>query len=63
MLPTAAPGAGNDQVRFDMIFNILIPDVGIITPIRDLKAEPRSRNRVLKEARCGNELRKSEVFY
>ena len=30
-------GAGNDQVRFDMIFNILIPQTGIITPIRDLK--------------------------
>lgn len=30
-------GAGNDQVRFDMIFNILIPKVEIITPIRDLK--------------------------
>lgn len=30
-------GAGNDQVRFDMIFNILIPGVEIITPIRDLK--------------------------
>jgi len=29
-------GAGNDQVRFDMIFNILIPGVEIITPIRDL---------------------------
>ncbi len=28
-------GAGNDQVRFDMIFNIMIPDVKIITPIRD----------------------------
>ncbi len=30
-------GAGNDQVRFDMIFNIMIPEVEIITPIRDLK--------------------------
>lgn len=30
-------GAGNDQVRFDMIFNIMIPVVEIITPIRDLK--------------------------
>ena len=30
-------GAGNDQVRFDMIFHIMIPGVGIITPIRDLK--------------------------
>jgi argininosuccinate synthase len=30
-------GAGNDQVRFDMVFHILIPGVEIITPIRDLK--------------------------
>ena len=30
-------GAGNDQVRFDMIFNILCPDKVIITPIRDMK--------------------------
>jgi argininosuccinate synthase len=35
-------GAGNDQVRFDMIFNILIPDVEIITPIRDLKLSRQS---------------------
>ena len=28
-------GAGNDQIRFDMIFNHLIPDVKILTPIRD----------------------------
>jgi argininosuccinate synthase len=30
-------GAGNDQVRFDMIFNIMCPEMGIITPIRDLR--------------------------
>lgn len=30
-------GAGNDQVRFDMVFHTLIPNVEIITPIRDLK--------------------------
>src|SRR5262249_36702118 len=30
-------GAGNDQVRFDMIFHVIIPGVEIITPIRDLK--------------------------
>ena len=28
-------GAGNDQVRFDMIFQILAPNIEIITPIRD----------------------------
>ena len=29
-------GAGNDQVRFDMIFHVMIPGVEILTPIRDL---------------------------
>lgn len=28
-------GAGNDQVRFDLIFNVLAPEMEIITPIRD----------------------------
>ena len=28
-------GAGNDQVRFDMIFQTLAPEIKIITPIRD----------------------------
>ncbi|RYY39373.1 MAG: argininosuccinate synthase [Chitinophagaceae bacterium] len=30
-------GAGNDQVRFDMIFHILAPGLEILTPIRDLR--------------------------
>lgn len=30
-------GAGNDQIRFDMIFQHVIPNVEIITPIRDEK--------------------------
>ncbi len=30
-------GAGNDQVRFDMIFQTLAPEIEIITPIRDGK--------------------------
>jgi len=30
-------GAGNDQIRFDMIFQTFAPDIEIITPIRDLK--------------------------
>lgn len=28
-------GAGNDQIRFDMIFAIMAPDIPILTPIRD----------------------------
>lgn len=30
-------GAGNDQVRFDMAFRIIMPEAEVITPIRDLK--------------------------
>ncbi len=41
-------GAGNDQVRFDMIFNILCPNVGIITPIRDLKLSREAEIQYLK---------------
>jgi len=42
-------GAGNDQVRFDMIFHILIPGVEIITPIRDLKLSREQEISYLKE--------------
>src|SRR6266705_2970517 len=30
-------GAGNDQVRFDMVFQSMLPGVEILTPIRDMK--------------------------
>ncbi len=29
-------GAGNDQIRFDLIFQVLAPEIEIITPTRDL---------------------------
>lgn len=29
-------GAGNDQIRFDLTFQVLAPDIEIITPTRDL---------------------------
>ncbi len=42
-------GAGNDQVRFDMVFQSMIPEVGIITPIRDLKLSRDAEISFLKE--------------
>lgn len=42
-------GAGNDQVRFDMIFNIMIPGVEIITPIRDMKLSRDAEIEYLKK--------------
>ena len=42
-------GAGNDQVRFDMIFNIMIPGVEILTPIRDLQLSREAEITYLKQ--------------
>jgi argininosuccinate synthase len=47
-LAHGSTGAGNDQVRFDMIFNHLIPDVTIITPIRDNKLSRETEIEFLK---------------
>jgi argininosuccinate synthase len=42
-------GAGNDQVRFDMIFQTLAPDIEIITPIRDKKLSRQEEIDYLKQ--------------
>jgi argininosuccinate synthase len=42
-------GAGNDQVRFDMIFQIIAPEIEIITPIRDNKLAREAEIEYLKE--------------
>jgi len=41
-------GAGNDQVRFDMIFQILAPEIQIITLIRDNKLSREQEIEYLK---------------
>ncbi len=42
-------GAGNDQVRFDLVFNILGKNLNIITPIRDLKLSRAEEIEYLKK--------------
>ena len=42
-------GAGNDQVRFDMVFQILAPGIEIITPIRDKKLSREEEIEYLKK--------------
>lgn len=42
-------GAGNDQVRFDMVLNIIAPGIEIITPIRDLKLSREAEIEYLKQ--------------
>jgi argininosuccinate synthase len=41
-------GAGNDQVRFDMVFQILSPELKVVTPIRDLKLSREAEIEYLK---------------
>ncbi|MGB3851446.1 MAG: argininosuccinate synthase domain-containing protein [Tunicatimonas sp.] len=42
-------GAGNDQVRFDLIFTTLAPDINVITPIRDLQLSRQEEVAYLQE--------------
>ncbi|MBN9312006.1 MAG: argininosuccinate synthase [Chryseobacterium sp.] len=42
-------GAGNDQVRFDLIFQVMCPKIEIITPIRDLSLSRQQEIDFLKD--------------
>lgn len=42
-------GAGNDQVRFDLVFNIMAPGIEILTPIRDLQLSREAEIEYLKK--------------
>lgn len=54
-------GAGNDQVRFDMIFNIMAPGKEIITPIRDMQLSREVEIEYLKKH--GVEMDWSKALY
>lgn len=41
-------GAGNDQIRFDLAFRILVPELPILTPIRDRALSREEEIRLLK---------------
>jgi argininosuccinate synthase len=43
-------GAGNDQVRFEMIFNILAPEITIHAPVRELKLSRAREKEYLKKS-------------
>ncbi len=52
-------GAGNDQVRFDMIFHTLCPDKEIITPIRDQQLSREEEIEFLKKNNVSGNWEKS----
>lgn len=53
-------GAGNDQIRFDLIFDVLAPDIEIITPTRDMKLSREYEINYLKECGVEEDWTKSE---
>jgi argininosuccinate synthase len=53
--------AGNDQVRFDLVIQVLAPEIKIITPIRDLQISREDEIKSLKEA--GIEMNWDKVEY
>lgn len=42
-------GAGNDQVRFDMVFQIMAPHIQVLTPVRDESLSRETEIAYLKE--------------
>ena len=53
-------GAGNDQVRFDLTFNILAPEIEIITPIRDMNLSREEEIEYLKNHGIKSDWKKAE---
>nr|MBE6191834.1 argininosuccinate synthase [Rikenellaceae bacterium] len=53
-------GAGNDQVRFDLTFQILAPEIEIITPTRDMTLTREYEINYLKEHGFEADFRKLE---
>jgi argininosuccinate synthase len=53
-------GAGNDQVRFDLTFHLIVPGVEIITPVRDETLSRESEIEYLKSKGIEGDWTKSE---
>ena len=53
-------GAGNDQVRFDLVFQTLAPEIKIITPIRDQQLSRKDEIKYLTERGINMSWKKSK---
>ena len=52
-------GAGNDQIRFDMVFQTMTPEMEVITPIRDNKLSRQQEIDFLKSHKVAMNFEKS----
>jgi len=50
ILAHGSTGAGNDQVRFEMIFQVLVPEMEVIAPIRELSLSREEEVAYLKKS-------------
>lgn len=53
-------GAGNDQIRFDLTFQVLAPDMKVIAPIRELQLSRDAEINYLKERGINRDWTKME---
>ncbi|MDR2963142.1 MAG: argininosuccinate synthase [Bacteroidales bacterium] len=53
-------GAGNDQVRFDLAFQVICPEIEIITPVRDKKLSREYEIQYLKDNGIDFDFKKAE---
>ncbi|TAJ13240.1 argininosuccinate synthase [Marinilabiliaceae bacterium JC017] len=53
-------GAGNDQIRFDLTFQIMAPEIEILTPIRDLTLSREAEIDYLKKLGVERDWKKME---
>jgi argininosuccinate synthase len=60
-LAHGSTAAGNDQVRFDLVIQVLAPEIEIITPIRDLRISREDEISYLRES--GMKMDWSKVEY
>ncbi len=50
ILAHGSTGAGNDQVRFEMIFQVLVPEMEVLAPIRELRLSREQEIAYLQKA-------------
>ena len=56
-------GAGNDQIRFDLTFQVLAPEIKVITPTRDLALTREYEINYLKDHGFEGDFKKLEYSY
>lgn len=56
-------GAGNDQIRFDLTFQVLAPEMEIITPTRDMKLTREYEIDYLRKHGFNGDFKKLEYSY